>query len=269
VKVTPAFRRTISAVGNGELLVPLFRSAVADPKFKGFTIKVDGHDVREPDGWFHPSTHPTVDERHLYYYLAHPEGARPEYADPSFVLAVTQGSFWHDFIQNVLLHVGAIERNPDPKPGMNPAEWGWAHEETRSRGHSDGIVSASISGQREILEIKSMNANRQRKIPQGPPDSPEVIEAFKALDLGYYAQGQEYMRISGLRRWRAIFIAIEYPYPMREVVMDYNPFFAGEIAMKYERVIQAVADQRPPGHPCFGKAIQECPYPGLCPEGTP
>jgi len=255
---SPNFRRLLSGAAKKEVLVPLLRAALFDPDFQDFTVRIRGFVRRPPDGWFHPSTHPLANERALYHYLANPEAMVDDVRDPHSVMAVTQGSFWHDFVQHVLVGVNVLQINPNPTSGMNPAEWFWSDEKTRSRGHSDGLDFDD-----EIFEFKTMNAARLRKIADGEPESPEVLRSFRSLTPDYYAQGQEYMRLSGRQRWRAIIMAIEYPYPMREIAMEYDPFFAQNIALKYERVLQAFADGRPPseccGNPkgCFAAAVCE------------
>lgn len=260
---SPNFRKMLTGASHGEVLVPVIRSALFDPNFKAFEVRVRGFTKRPPDGWFHPSSHPMLGERALYHYIVDPEQIIPEIRDPHSVMAVTQGSFWHDFIQSVLLDIGALQVNPNPSPGMHPAEWFWSHLATKARGHSDGLTP-----EEDIFEFKSMNNARLSKFPAGAPDDPSVIAHLRKVAPDYFAQGQEYMRLSGRRRWRAVLMAIEYPYPMREIVMDYDPFWAGNLAMKYERVLQAVADGKPPTPCCSGGATaRECFARTICPMG--
>lgn len=264
VKASPNFRKLLAGAAKGEVIVPLLRTALFDPDFADFNIQVRGFTRRPPDGWFHPSTHPMLNERALYHYLVNPESMIDDIRDPHSVMAVTQGSFWHDFVQHVLLGIGVLQRNPTPSPGMNEAEWFWKHEATKSRGHSDGLTDPKITfGYEEIFEFKSMSQMRMRHIPKGEPDDPQVLRAFRKMVPEYHAQGQEYMRLSNRRRWRCVLMAIEYPYPMREITMEYDPFFAGNIAMKYERVLSAAEAGQPPmvccGSPktCMASAVCE------------
>lgn len=264
-KASPSFRRLLSGVARREVLVPIIRTALFDPDFTDFTVQVRGFTRRPPDGWFHPSTHPLVNERALYHYLADPDSIIDSVRDPHSVMAVTQGSFWHDFIQHVLLEVGALQRNPSPTPGMNEAEWFWSHAPTRSRGHSDGLTTPAVTDGEEIFEFKSMNAAKLSRFPAGEPDDPALLAHFAKVVPEYRLQGQEYMRLSGRRRWRCVLMAIEYPYPMREIVMDYDPFIAGNIAMKYERVLKAYAEGKPP-QSCCGNA-KDCLARSVCTVG--
>jgi len=258
------FRKLLAGASAGEVLIPIMRAALYDPDFKSFDVHIDGFTARPPDPWFHPSTHPMMHPRQLYYYLAHPDALLPEIFDPHSTMAVTQGTFWHEFFQHILLEVGAILPNPTPTPGRNVAEWGWVHAVTQARGHSDGLTP-----DQEIFELKSMNQARLSKLAPGAPADPAVLASFRKMCPDYYAQGQEYMRLSGRRSWRCVLMAIEYPYPMREIVMAYDPIYAQGIAFKYETVIQAVADQRPP-RPCCGggAAASTCFARAICPLGS-
>jgi len=266
-RMSPIFRKMAAGLAQGEILVPLLRSRLWDPDFKGFDIHINGYSSRPPDGWFHPSTHPMFGERLLYYYISQPEKIIKEIFDPASTMTVTQGQFWHEFFQNVLLEAGALQRNPQ-ETGRNPAEWFWSDPLTKARGWSDGLTVAAVTGVEEIAELKTMRGPKAAKIPAGAPDSPEVQKGFRDLVPGYYAQAMEYMRLSGRRRWRCVIVTLEWPFPLREVVLDYDQFAAYEIAEKYRRVLQAVADHRPPPFCCSGgKAAVDCPARGICEMG--
>lgn len=266
--MSPNFRKMVGGLADGEILVPILRNRLWDPDFKGFDIHINGYKARPPDGWFHPSTHPMVDERLLYYYISRPQDLIREIFDPSSTMTVTQGQFWHEFFQNVLLEAGAVQPNPD-KTGRNPAEWFWSDPETRARGWSDGLTVANVTGGvEEIAELKTMRGPKANKIPKGAPDSIDVQRGFRDLVPGYYAQAQEYMRLSGRRRWRCVIVTLEWPFPLREIVLDYDPFTAYQVSEKYKRVLQAVADQRPPQFCCSGgKTAAACPARLICEMG--
>lgn len=258
----PAFRRMINGMSGGEVLKPIIEAYLYDPKFPSFSIDIEGWKPKPPDGWFHPSTHPLMDERVLYHYLAHPKSLIPEVFDLTSTMTVTQGHFWHEFIQMVGLDSGFLLPSPTPTPGRNLAEWGFSHPETLSRGHVDGVTNSVMCSDEEIFEFKTMRGPKAAKIATGRPDMREVQDSFKALVPGYYAQAQEYLRISGRRRWRAIILSLEWPFPMREIVLDADPFFQHEIAAKYRRVIEAVRINQTPIS-CCGK-FSDCIARGIC-----
>ena len=248
------FRTVVTSLSKGEVLIPLIRSYLDDPAFPEFRVTVKRFINRPPDGWFHPSTHPTWPERMLYYYLMHPEEFIGEPYDPLSALTVTQGQFWHSFMETCRLDCGYLTAANVPV----------ADADAGSRGEMDG---ASRDG--EVYELKTMREPKARKIAKGNPDDPEVLASFRQLVPGYYAQGQEYMRLSGLKRWRLLIISLEWPFPMREISMRYEPAVAERVRQKYLNVRQAVEDERPP-QPCCGpgsKEAQVCPARAVCPVG--
>ena len=253
------FRKLLSSVTNDEVVIPVIRSALFDPNFSSFTVKVRGFHARPPDGWFHPSTHPLWPAPMLWLYIAHNEMLAPEPFDPHGTMAVTQGHFWHSFIEHVGKLAGLFNVAAPCSCGCkSEVERAFRDEVTGARGHVDGLLPE------EIFEFKTMNSMKLRRIENGSPGTPEVLASYKSLCPEYYAQAQEYMRISGYRRHRSLLLAMEYPYPMREVVMDYDYGFAAQIAEKYLAVRQAVADQRMPKCPCSMTDRRACPARVVC-----
>lgn len=247
------FRRTLTSINKGEVVIPVLRAALYDPAFKSFKVKVGGFEARPPDGWFHPSTHPLWPERQLFWYLAAPERLEEEPFDPHSVMAVTQGKFWHSFIEKVGMDTGLFTgvevKVEDPVTG--------------ARGSMDGTLPE------EVFEFKTIRPSKLHKFPTLEPEDPDLAAWYRGYLPGYHAQGQEYMRLSGYRRHRTLLLAMDYPYEMREIVMEYDPFFAREVAEKYKRVRQAAADLRPPLPCCspFSKDAKACPARLVCPVG--
>jgi hypothetical protein len=245
-KISPTFRRVAKGAAAGEVLIPLLRSYLHEPKFEGFMINVRGFEHRPPDGWFHPSTHPTWDERALYWYLVDPDHLVQEPFDYTSTLAVTMGVMVHDFIQMCLMELGIVDGVEVP---VMDAEAG-------ARGSMDGVRGD------EVIEIKTMNDMKLGRLAKGVVDSPEVQESFRRLCPEYWRQGQTYMRMSGKTLERFLLINTAYPFAMREFVIHYDHREAEAVREKYLTVRQAVADQRPPGYCCgeFGK----CPARAIC-----
>jgi hypothetical protein len=256
-KASANFRTLLKSIGNDEVVVPLLRSALYDPSFKGFTIEVEGFEPRPPDGWFWPSTHPLWPERLLFQYATEPQGLVLEPMDPTGTLAVTAGSFFHTFTQVVLVREGVLERQPVlcgcGKEHPERAEVHLVDEEARTRGHSDGAVYDG-SG----FEFKTMNPSKMQGIPKASPTDAEVLEWFKTKCPDYYAQAQEYLRMSGRRRMIVVILALVYPFEMREIHVAYDRAYATATREKYLRVRQAIADQRPPRCEC-GPQTKDCP----------
>lgn len=269
VDKVPAFRRVVKSAIGGEVLIPIIQSYLWNPKFPAITIRLPGFSVRPPDYWFHPSTHPLWPERLLYWYMKDPARLITEPFDPNSTMAVTAGSFWHDFHQQNLIAVGALRAREEPCGCGNRQckEWYFEDPARRSRGHVDGLVIGNIVGlaEDEIFEYKTMHEAKMAKIAKGSPTDPEVLESFKRRCPEYYAQGQEYLRISGMRRWRAVIQQISYPFSMREIAMEFDPHFAASIRQKYERVLAALEAERAPMDCC---ALKDCPARTLCMGGV-
>lgn len=260
MKQAPAFRKTMASIANGEVVIPIIRAKLWNPDFDSFTIEVEGFKNRPWDGWFHPSTHPTWPERMLYYYLTEHERLVAEPFDTASVMAITQGNFWHTFVQKVLIDAGYLIPPPEGQK-----EHGFSDTETRSRGSVDGLSVDS-----EVFEYKTMMTAKMARIERGAPTDPAVLESFKRLAPEYFFQGQEYMRLSGFRRWRGVIQGLEYPFEMREIAMEFDPAAAYGIRDKYRAVLQAVADQRLPLACCAPKSdlAKVCPARLVCPVGS-
>lgn len=245
------FKKLLSGVAEGEVVIPVIRAALWNPSFKSFSVEVRGFEARPPDGWFHPSTHPLWTERQLYYYLTNPGQQQEELFDPHSTMAVTQGHFWHSLI-------GTVGREAGLFTGV---EVSVKDERTGSRGSMDATLAT------EVFEFKTMGAGRFSKIEKGAPDDPTVVAIYRKMAPDYFAQAQEYMRMSGYARHRTLILSMAYPFPMREIVLDFDRPFAYEVAEKFVRVRQAVADGRPPPPCCapLSKESRECPARGVCP----
>lgn len=261
-KMSPNFRRLVKGASDGEIIIPALRAALFNPTFDTFSIDLPDFKPRKPDGWFHPSTHPLWEERLLYFYLTDPGQLAVEPMDPHSVMAITQGHFWHAFVEKVGIDAGVLVQ-PDPCPcGCGKNEWYFHDDVLGSRGHTDGVTATAVDDIPAIFEFKTMRPTKVRKIPRGKPSDPEVLQAYKALVPEYFGQGQEYMRISGFRSHRTLILSMEYPFEMREIAMPYDQHYAEEIAAKYRRVRQAVADRRPPIMCCVDQ--KACPARLLC-----
>lgn len=85
----------------------------------------------------------------------------------------------------------------------------------------------------------------------------------------YYAQAQEYMRMSGYDMMRMLIVGPDYPYPMKEIVIPYDRVAAMAVRDKYLRVRQAVADQVLPEACCGIRSTtaKQCFAREVCPVG--
>lgn len=259
---TPNFRRLLKSIGNEELLVPLLRSALYDPTFKDFDITVEGFTNRPADGWFWPSTHPLWNERLLYQYVTDPGSLLTEPMDPTGTLAVTAGSFFHTFVQTVLVREGTLVQQPKVcgcgREHPERAEVYLRDDEAGTRGHSDGVVYEG-SG----FEFKSMTPLKLDRMPRGEPTSPQVLEWFATKCPDYYAQAQEYLRMGQRDRMIVVILSLTYPFNMREIHVRYDRHFAYQTREKYLRVRRMVEESLTPRCEC-GPTNKTCAARGVC-----
>jgi hypothetical protein len=196
----PDLRRAVRGLGKKEILVPALHAALNDPDFSGFTVDVEPWTTRPADGYFHPSTQATWNVRQLALYLIAPHLVQQERMQLTGVLGITQGHFWHMFIQHVLKQTGFLIEE----------EVGFTDEEHRRRGHMDGLLD--IRGVKEGLEIKTINPYKISKMTSA--------EALLELKPGYWAQAQEYLDVFDLPRMRFLFLSPSYPFTMTEFTVD-------------------------------------------------
>lgn len=249
---TPTLKKVLAGVNKGEKILPVLRAYLYDPNFPSFDVHVNGSRQRHPDGWFHPSTHPTWGDRQLWYYLAQPEKLVQEVLDPLGAMATTAGNFWHSFISVVGIDSGILTAHDVPVQD----------DETGARGEMDGTLKD------EAFEFKTMNEMKLSRLPKvASPEDPEVVEWLKKKAPQYYGQAEEYLRLSGYERMRMVILHTGYPFDMRELVIPRDEAYISGVREKYLRVRQDVADQVLP-QPCCGprsEMSRECLARETCP----
>lgn len=251
MKLSPTFRRALTEVADGNVLLPILRGELYSPDFSGFTLEVEPWTDREPDGWFHPSEHATWHPRQLALLLMHPELVERERKQLSSVLAITQGKFWHQFIQKVLGDHGILVE----------AEFSAEDPAHRRRGHLDGILDGPPCG-REGFEFKTMAPELIRKIT--------TVADLREVKPTYYAQAQDYLDMTGLTTMRMVILSPAYPFPMVELAIGADEVFQQAQRRKYTQALTAVAEGTLPQACCTPRSAQakQCPVRMACPIGT-
>ena len=255
-KPSPAFRKLISQTSNNLVLTPLLLAQLKKGEYESFEMKIPARkqkkfDASHVDGWFHPSTHPLLGARQLYYYITERENWDPEPFSAEGRMSVTIGTMMHAFMERLLLDCGALVA---PQEGLCPAcskdigkkkgqcyEHGVADNELMSRGHMDGIVNPALMN--AGFEFKSSNPRSLEMI------SDNDIEAFKKKYPVYNAQVQEYMRMSKLPNFIVLFMTTSYPWSTKEFHIEYDPEVALATEQKYRLVRDHVKMGVPP-EPC-------------------
>lgn len=266
--MTPNFRRVAEGAHKDLLLKPLVAAKLRKATWPAATIHLPasnpGRDKSHVDGWLHPSTHPTMGERQLYYYLTDPEGWEPEDFSMESRISMTMGTMMHEFIQNIMLDADLLIRpagtciNCKREHGKRKGqcdEHGVIDEVLRSRGHMDGIVHPRIK--MAGFEYKTSVMTSLRTVEDLD------TEAYRAKWPYYYAQNQEYMRMSGLREFIVLFQGIGTPWDMREFHVPYDPEYVLGIEKKYKSVWDHVRAGVVPAEDCEGckprgKMAREC-----------
>lgn len=236
----PNFRGIAEHAAAGCLVKPLILQIFQDEDFPfQFDLHVQRSGWRPPDGWFHASSHPVMSEMELYAYLTHPELIERENMGYIGIMSTMFGSFLHEIMKAALSQTKVwvpVAQGTCPACGRTqPApcnEHGVADISTRSRGHLDGILNFGSFGTFG-WDLKSAKALALTKCPD------MVTDYFKEHWPHYYGQVQEYMRLSGLRKFIVSFIGVGNPWPMLEYHIDYDPIYALLVEQKYRRVLAA------------------------------
>ena len=189
-----------------------------------------------------------------WFYLTQPEAMISEPFQYMNTLSVTMGTTVHGFIQTCLTHLGvlctpvklqALGFEVDPVNG-EPA---FVDESVGSRGHGDGVLEIFLPAYPEyshhLLEFKTSSDSTLRQIEDLD------LDAFKAKWPSYYAQVQEYLRMTGLQVMVVLFMQMGYPWALKEFHVPLNPRFANDTRDKYRSVRLAVASGEMP-MPCCG-----------------
>jgi hypothetical protein len=245
----PTFRGIAEYAAEGCLVKPLFNQFILDPSFKfEFNLYISHVVNREPDGWFHASTHPTASTRELWLYLARPHLQPPRQMDYAGRMATLFGTTAHGLIEAFLNWMGVMVPLPEgdcpacgrpykPPRARQSSKWCMEHGavdlETRSRCHMDGILNFTPQGVFGF-DFKTIYTFGLSKCPDMDQDF------FREKWPRYYAQMQECMRLSGLRRYIVLFLTMGTPWETREYHLDYDPEFAERTREKYLRVISCV-----------------------------
>jgi hypothetical protein len=241
----PDLRRAVKGLRNQEILVPILHTALNDPEFRSFTIGIDGwkKSNRKPDGYFHPSGQATWNVRQLALFLIAPHLIEQERMQLTSVFAITQGHFWHVFLQHVLKENGILVED----------EIGFTDKVHRRRGHMDGLLSNG-----EGLEIKTINSFKINKA---------ISEQWlREEKYGYWCQAQEYMDVFKLEGMRFLFLSPSYPFPMKEFLVKADPVHQAQRRADYLQAIDLAATHQLPLHAgtvCCGSP-ENCPVRLAC-----
>jgi hypothetical protein len=275
VTFTPSFLRTADLSGDRHL-TPLIENLVRECAFPDpFTVTFEGYTAsRKPDGWFHPSSHPAMDERKLYLYLTEPD----KWADSTFEygprMSVLMGSATHDIFQHAMIEAGLLLKPTGTcvccllPHGYGPSqcpEWGVRDFILGRRGHMDGLLVLPGWGEygEGVWDLKSC--------------APPVIRGIQDNDLGtfkakwpkYFGQMQEYLALTGKQQGMVTFLAMSEGWEMREFTILRDDAYIARLEAKYRSVRNHAAQGVIPPVVCCSTPARarRCPATG-CPVKT-
>lgn len=243
-----AFERILNRLVEQELIMPYFELALlADNWPEHYTIEVDSSPYYGAgDGCFHPSTHPLMGARQLYYRF-HPatRGSMiPQRPTLRRQMILAMGSAMHAVVQTQMKMVGLVT-DPDN------IEVDFRIEEHNVRGRIDFIVDHP-NGTEYIVEMKTVDPYLYRKLDGIKP------EWDAQLSLQEYARGKS----------QGIILAMERggDCQMREFFHHRNDVLLDEIFTKFAYVKECIKRDTPPKHCCVAdsKEMQECGARGEC-----
>lgn len=218
-----------------------------------FTVKLPGGSGhRAPDGYFHPSSHPTLSAQDLYIYLTDPqkyyEGGTKFGGEAR--MSMTVGTILHSLNRTALIDLGLWQRPAGRCPccqrEYGDESWqcdepGVIDEEVGQRGHMDGILELKQRDKPVGYDLKTINAFRFNKAKPG-------LDFFRAEWPKYYGQGQSYLSMRpDLDEVIFLFQQIGYPWGMMEYNVPRDDAYISAMLAKYRLVRAHVAQGHMPG----------------------
>jgi hypothetical protein len=239
----PNLRKLAEIAATGTLVKPLLHQFAMSDDVASISIRVDRPVTRQHDGWFHASQHPLLTDYELYQWMT--RTSEPEDMSYTARMSVMFGSCAHGIIEAFL----AWARIAEPLPqGECPAcerlyrplrarpsdryctEHGFASNRTRARCHLDSILGFG-DGDRRGFDFKTIHQFGLKGVRDMD------LAAFRDKWPGYWAQGQECMRLSGLRNYIFLFMTLGNPWETREFHVPFDPAFAVATEEKYLAVL--------------------------------
>lgn len=221
----------LKTLGNRDLILPYFESAMLNDRWPDhYDIHVDSRPYYGlGDGYFHPSTHPLMGERELYYRF-HPvtrDLMVPERRSVTDQMTLCMGSAGHAVLQTQMEMAGLVRQEDIEREYIN--------DEHHVRGRIDWIVNHP-NGMRLVTEFKTRMSFRYSR-----QDEPEPAWLAQ-LNLGLDAMDEDL----------GVLLMMEsaWPWRFREFHVKRDCQLLDSIYAKFDRVREAIANNEPPRHCC-------------------
>lgn len=233
----------VDSLAGRDLILPYFESSmISDSWPDEYLIRVDSKPYYGlGDGYFHPSTHPMLGERELYYRF-HPDTRDKMIWERNSLqrqMTLSMGSALHAVLQTQMELADLVV--------PEDIEVEYVNHQHHVRGRIDWIVNHP-NGQRIVVEFKTRTHFKFSR-----QDQPE--DAWRAqINLGMDSQDCDF----------GIILMAEsgWPYAMREFHIRRDPLLLDSIYSKFDRVRGAIAANEPPRHCCGPddkQTISACP----------
>jgi hypothetical protein len=230
----PAYDNILKRLASKELILPILENQMrADEWPDRYTIEIDSSPYYgRGDGYFHPSTHPLMTARQLYYEF-HPDHRHLIEHEPFSVqqlMTVSVGSSLHAVIQTQMQMAGLL--------GPDDIEVEYVNTEHHVRGRTDMVVHHPTEGP-VVCEIKSRTGFKFDSTTIEDMPSWEIQTSLACDNLGKrYNTDFTY----------AILLMVEtgWPFRMKELRIERNDQLLDEVYTKFDVVREAIRNNVPP-----------------------
>lgn len=232
-----AFDNILKRLAGKELILPILENQMrADEWPESYTITVDSRPYYgRGDGYFHPSTHPLLHPRQLYY-MFHPD-TRDQIVDEPFSIqremTLAGGSAMHAVLQTQLQMAKLC--------GPEDIEVEFINERHHVRGRADFVAHHPTEGP-ILADIKTRTGYRFDQTVEPLP------EWEAQISLGCDALSARYN--TDFTYGIVVLLEMGYPFRMKEIRVERNDELLAQIYAKFDYVRQCIADNTPPQYCC-------------------
>lgn len=238
----PGWGSLLKRLADNELILPHFENQMlADNWPDSYNIVIDSSPYYGAgDGYFHPSTHPLMGARELYYRF-HPDTRDHivrERRSLQSHMTLAMGSALHGVVQTQMQMSGLVTEDN--------IEVEYVNHEHHIRGRIDFIVDHP-NGQTLPVEMKTQNSfgfKRQDTIKPSWDAQLSIALDHLGMDTGIL-----------------LLVEAGWPYAMREFVVKRNDPLLEEIYAKFALVRESIKNNTPPQYCCNYESDQmkKCP----------
>lgn len=241
------FDSILRSLGQQDRILPYLEAAMISAEWPpSYSVEIDSSPYYgKGDGYFHPSTHPLMNESQLYY-MFHP--------DHQEELATERSSMQQQMTMSMGTALGAIVATQMQMAGIvrpENVELEYVNHEHHVRGRVDFVVDHP-DGSVIPVEMKTVNTFTFNKL-EGVKPSWDA-----QLSLALDAVGQE----------EGILLAMQsgWPYQLREFPVRKNKTLLSQVYAKFDHVRECIEQNTPPYQCCGLESVEakSCSVRFLC-----